>query len=76
MRQYVVTPAAGKRLIAKGISEHPEVLRALKEGTVVVLAGTTNGYVAEELLGKIGQADGFSMKGFVRESLCPVCVNY
>ncbi|MGB4475531.1 MAG: hypothetical protein WBJ04_02310 [Bacillota bacterium] len=75
MRPYVVTPAAGKRLIAKGISEHPEVLRALKEGTVVVLAGTTNGYVAEELLGKIGQADGFSMKGFVRGITVPPYVS-
>ena len=57
MRQFSLTPAAGKRLIGKGIAGHPEVLTALKDKTVVVIAGTTNGYVAQELLAVIGQAD-------------------
>lgn len=52
MRAYVVLkPAASKRLIAKGVAAHRSVERALKEGTVVVTLGTTNGYVAEELCG-------------------------
>lgn len=71
MRQFVVTPSAGKRLIAKGIAGHPDVSRALVERTVVVLAGTTNGYVAEELLGRIGQTDGFSRAGFARGITVP-----
>jgi len=74
MMQFVVTPSAGKRLIAKGIARHPEVLRALDEGTVAVLAGTTNGYVAEELLSQIGQAEGFSRQGFVRGITVPPSV--
>ncbi|NLU41923.1 MAG: hypothetical protein GXX08_06945 [Firmicutes bacterium] len=71
MLQFVVTPAAGKRLIAKGIAQHPEVKRALTEATVVVVAGTTNGYVAEELLQSIGQSEGFSKQGFMRGITVP-----
>ncbi len=66
MKQFVLTPAMGKRLIAKGIVHHPEIKRVMKNGTLVVIAGTTNGYVAEEVLTEIGQADGFSRVGFRR----------
>lgn len=69
--QFVVTSAAGKRLIAKGVAQHPEVKRALAEATIVVLAGTTNGYVAEELLGSIGRSEGFSRQGFMRGITVP-----
>jgi hypothetical protein len=50
LKQFVVTPSAGKRLIAKALASHPAVSDALKNGTVVIVAGTTNGYVAEEVL--------------------------
>lgn len=43
---------AAKRLIARGVAALPCVRRALEEGLVVVTLGTTNAYVAEELLGK------------------------
>ena len=59
MIQFVVTPAAGKRLIAKAIVQHHAVQSALQTGTIVVVAGTTNGYVAEDLLAAVGQSDGF-----------------
>ena len=75
MKQFVVTPAAGKRLIAKGIAQHPEVKRALAEATIVVVAGTTNGYVAEELLESIGQSEGFSRRGFIRGITVPPYVS-
>lgn len=71
MRQFSLTPAAGKRLIAKGIAKHPEVLTAVKGGTVVVIAGTTNGYVAEELLATIGQSQDFKRKRFFRGVVLP-----
>jgi hypothetical protein len=48
MKQFVITPAAGKRLIGKAIDRHAAVAEAIKKGTVVIVAGTTNGYVAEE----------------------------
>ncbi len=66
MRQFVITPAAGKRLIAKALAAHPAIRTALESGTVVILAGTTNGYVAEEVLASIGRTEGFSRRRFFR----------
>ena len=71
MKQFMVTPSAGKRLIAKALASDPTVLNALKHGTVVVIAGTTNGYVAEELLKKTGVSSGFSKKRFFRGITLP-----
>lgn len=71
MIQFVLTPAAGKRLIARAVARHPAVMTALREGTVAVIAGTTNGYVAEELLRAIGQAEGFQRQGFFRGVVMP-----
>ena len=71
MRQFSLTPAAGKRLIGKGMAGHPEVLSALKGKTIVIIAGTTNGYVAEELLALIGQADEFRRERFFRGIVLP-----
>jgi hypothetical protein len=72
MRQVIVTPAAGKRLIAKAIATHKAVLSALKSGTVVIVAGTTNGYVAEEIFKAHGIAAGdFDRKYFVRGIILP-----
>jgi len=47
----VLTSAASKRLIAKGVAAHPGVKRALGEGRIVITRGTTNAFVAEELGG-------------------------
>ena len=52
LKQFLITPAAGKRLIARAVAEHPLVVRALKSGTVAIIAGTTNGYIAEEVLSR------------------------
>jgi len=51
-RQFVLTVAESKRLIAKAVAALPEVQRAMKDGTVVVATGTTNAYVLEELWGR------------------------
>jgi len=66
IRQYPITPAAGKRLIAKALTQHPIVEQALRGGRLVIVAGTTNGYVAEEILTHIGQSVGFSRRYFFR----------
>jgi hypothetical protein len=71
VKQFVITPAAGKRLIAKSLAAHPALQQALKTGTVVIVAGTTNGYVAEEILATIGQAPSFSKRRFVRGVTLP-----
>jgi hypothetical protein len=56
----------GKRLIGKAMAMHPHIKPVLKMGTLVIIAGTTNGYVAEEILQALGQAEGFSRQGFRR----------
>ncbi|MBN1323073.1 MAG: hypothetical protein JW986_03615 [Methanotrichaceae archaeon] len=66
MRQFVITPAAGKRLIGKALAAHPVVESAIESGTIAIIAGTTNGYVAEEVLAVVGQNDDFSRRGFFR----------
>lgn len=66
MKQFNITPAMGKRLIGKGMARHPNIQAVLTKGTLVIIAGTTNGYVAEEILTLLGQTDGFSRVGFRR----------
>ncbi len=70
MKQFVLTPAAGKRLIAKTLANHPAIRKALKNGTLVIVAGTTNGYVAEEILTSLDVKD-FSRKHFFRGITLP-----
>ena len=71
MRQYLVTPAAGKRLIGKAMAIHPAVQEALASGVIVIVAGTTNGYVAEEILAVSGDRTGFSRDYFFRGITLP-----
>jgi len=71
LKQFLITPATGKRLIAKALVKHPSIIKALKSGTVAIIAGTTNGYVAEEILSDIGQIEGFSRKNFFRGLVLP-----
>ena len=66
MKQLCVTTAMGKRLIGKALAHHPAIQGAIREGTLVIIAGTTNGYVAEEVLGSMDQAAGFTRTGFRR----------
>jgi hypothetical protein len=71
LKQFLLTTSAGKRLIAKTIANHPAVRKALKNGTVVIVAGTTNGYVAEEILKTHNIAGDFSRKHFFRGITMP-----
>ena len=71
MKQFVITPAAGKRLIGKAIAKHAAVTAALKVGTVVIIAGTTNGYVAEEILSTLNQVKEFKRNRFYRGIILP-----
>lgn len=70
-RQFVLTPAMGKRLIGRGMAVHPAIRAVLQRGMLVITAGTTNGYVAEEVLQGLGQAEGFSRRGFRRGLVTP-----
>ena len=65
-KQFLLTVAAGKRLIAKAVVSLEPVKKALSNYTIVITAGSTNGYVAEEMLSHIGQKGDFSKNSFVR----------
>jgi hypothetical protein len=70
-RQFVITVAAGKRLIAKAIVKEPAIQDALKSGTIVIVAGTTNGYIVEELFSYIGIDEDFKRNNFFRGITVP-----
>jgi len=63
--QISLTPAAGKQLIALGLSENEELRCALNHRTVVIVAGTTNTYAAKTILEMLGET-GFTGKHFFR----------
>ena len=71
MKQVMLTVVAGKRLIGKATAAHPAVVNALQKGTVVIIAGTTNSYAAEEILAAIGRRDKFSRRRFFRGITLP-----
>lgn len=47
-----LTPPQSKKLIAEAVAIHPEVHRALEEGTIIIGLGTTNSHVAARLAGR------------------------
>jgi len=69
--KFFLTPSAGKRLIAKALIAKLEVQKAIMEHTVVIVAGTTNSYLAEEALNFISDVDGFDHRGFFRGIVKP-----
>ena len=74
MFQILLTPSAGKRLIAKSILMQKDIKSAIDSKTIVIIAGSTNGYIAEELLKVIGQVDGFNRKRFFRGVTLPPAI--
>jgi hypothetical protein len=50
--QITLTPAESKRLIAKALLNHPKIKRTRSSGVIVINLGSTNAFVAEELLKK------------------------
>lgn len=71
MVQFVLTVAAAKRLIGKALAAHPTIKAALSSATLVIIAGTTNGYAAEEILKVVGCAEEFSKRRFFRGIVLP-----
>ncbi|TGE32416.1 hypothetical protein [Desulfosporosinus sp. Sb-LF] len=63
-----LTSSESKRLIARGVTALPSVQNALERHTIIVAGGTSNAFVAEELLGihiedKTGYTVGIVTKG-------------
>src|SRR4030065_1351063 len=48
----ILTVAESKRLIGKAVAQMPIVKNALANGMVIIIKGTTNRYVAEEITGQ------------------------
>jgi hypothetical protein len=48
----VLTPSESKRLIAKAVAQMPVVRNALANGMVIIIKGTTDAFVAEEITGQ------------------------
>jgi hypothetical protein len=70
MFQINLTPSSGKKLIALAVSHYLAANKLLKSKTIVVIAGTTNGYIAEELLKACGYST-FEKKYFFRGITLP-----
>ena len=64
--QFFLTPAAGKALIARGLLLHPDILRALKTGRILVIGGTTNAFAGNALLEYCGAAPSITFPAFHR----------
>ena len=71
MKQFTLTPSMGKRLIGRALAADQRVCAAAQRATLVIIAGTTNGYVAEELLRELGEGEGFTRAGFRRGVVTP-----
>jgi hypothetical protein len=48
---FTLIPSESRRLIAKGVAAMKEVKEAGEKGYTIICGGTTNGYVAQEILG-------------------------
>lgn len=67
-----LTVSECKRLIAKGIMAMPSVKEKLEKGMIIVTKGTTNTYIAEELLNKSIEHGSFVIGHFAPEGQSPV----
>ena len=47
----VLLPREGKRLIAKGAKQTPEIQRVLRDGWLIISRGITPAYLLEEITG-------------------------
>ncbi|TYQ15269.1 UNVERIFIED_CONTAM: hypothetical protein Cloal_1703 [Acetivibrio alkalicellulosi] len=66
IKQYFLSTAAGKRLIAKSLLHISSIVEALENRTIVIIAGTTNGYIVEEIFKRKSQTCEFSKNRFFR----------
>ncbi|MCW4048951.1 MAG: hypothetical protein NWE89_04365 [Candidatus Bathyarchaeota archaeon] len=72
--QVTLTPAEGKRLIAKAISCMESVQNAYRNGILIISTSTTTGYVAEELMGKEIPNKGMFTAGVVTAEGCSITI--
>ena len=66
--EIMLTVAMGKRLIARGLMADGQVQDAMRNHKLLIIGGSTNGYVAEEALRALGDGRAFDKRGFRRAS--------
>ena len=64
--QILLTVSMGKRLIARGLMTEPEVRKVMFSGRLLIVAGTTNAYVAQEALRVTDSSVDFDPRSFRR----------
>ncbi len=64
--EIMLTVAMGKRLIARGLMVDGQVQDAMRNHKLLIIGGSTNGYVAEEALRTLGDEREFDKRGFRR----------
>jgi len=67
---FTLTPSESKRIIAKAVVAMPEVQRAKREGYLVIGRGSTNAFIAEELLNAPLEKEKYVAGQVVRGVLC------
>ena len=65
-RQYLLTVEEGKKLISLAVAARDYVQAAARGHTLAIVAGTTNGYLAEAVLEQLGEKGDFTRVGFRR----------
>ena len=63
---FMLTVSMGKRLIAKGLMSDEYIRNIMMNHRLLIMSGTTNGYVAEEALKVIGDPTPFDKRIFRR----------
>ena len=67
---FTLTVSESKRLIAKAVAAMPEVVRAQREGYLLVGRGSTNAYVVEELTGEPLEKERYVAGQVIRGIAC------
>jgi hypothetical protein len=67
---FTLTPWESKRLIGRAVARLPEVRFALENAQIVIAHGSTNVYVAEELIGHCPERDRYVSGQVINGTLC------
>ena len=67
---FSLTPWESKRLIGRAVARLPEVQYALEHAQIVIAHGSTNVYVAEEVLGYCPERDRYVSGQVINGTLC------
>lgn len=67
---FALNPWESKRLIGRAVARLPEVQHALTEAQIIIAHGSTNVYVAEEVLGYCPERDKYASGQVINGTLC------